>query len=306
MPAKSVGNYAPSKSGVESVMQRIRTVALRTQVSWMLILPVVILFVAVFAYPVFDALRRSFTDFNGPEQGGLDNYKWLLSTDVNLAVMLRTFQIAGVVTAGAALIAYPYAYLMTIVSPRWRALMVVIVLVPFWTSLLVRTYAWIVLLQDDGLVNQALGFLGVGPFRLVNNLTGVTIGMLQMLLPFMVLPVYVRMREIDRRLLLAAESLSALPSVSHLRIFLPLAMPGLVAGSLIVFVMSLGFFITPALLGSPQQSLVSQLMVTQVQQLLAFGRAGSMAVLLLVCVGVVLGLAALVARKLTTRVTGGE
>jgi putative spermidine/putrescine transport system permease protein len=157
-----------------------------------------------------------------------------------------------------------------------------VVLLPFWTSLMVRTYAWIILLQDTGVINDALARLGFGRLSLIRNTTGVTIGMAQILLPFMVLPLYATMQGIDRRLLQAAESLGARPATAFLRVYVPLSMPGVVAGVTLVFILALGFYITPVLLGSPQNALLSQLIVQQISQLLDFGLGGAMAAILFV------------------------
>jgi putative spermidine/putrescine transport system permease protein len=166
-----------------------------------------------------------------------------------------------------------------------------VVLVPFWTSLMVRNYAWLVLLQDGGVVNDWLEWVGIGRLSLIGNVTGVVIGMSQVLLPFMVLPLYASLSTLDRRLLLAAEGLGAHPALAFARVYLPLSLPGALAGALMVFVLSLGFYITPALLGSPQNSLLSQHIVSQVNSLLAWGRGGAMAIVLLAVTFVLLAVA---------------
>jgi putative spermidine/putrescine transport system permease protein len=175
--------------------------------------------------------------------------------------------------------------------------MLAIVLLPFWTSLLVRSFAWIGLLQQGGPVQRAISALGITNGSPIGTVGGVALGMTQILLPFLVLPLYAVLRTIDRELLTAAGSLGAPPRRAFVSVYLPLAVPGLIAGSVIVFVLALGFFVTPALLGSPQNSLLSQLIVTQTNTLLAFGRAGAMSVVLLVTTFVILGVAALVLRR---------
>lgn len=240
------------------------------------VLPALVFLLIFFGYPLFEILRRSFTD----PTAGLDNYRTFFETDVYLTVLRRTVTTAATVTVVCLLLGYPYAYLMTVVRRRWRIVMLAVVLLPFWTSLMVRTYAWIILLQDTGVVNDALMKLGIGPVALIRNTTGVTIGMTQILLPFMVLPLYATMQGIDRRLLVAAESLGARPATAFLRVYVPLSMPGVGAGVMLVFILALGFYVTPVLLGSPQNALLSQLIVQQISQLLNWGLGGAMAAIL--------------------------
>lgn len=254
-----------------------RLAALRPNRWALLALPALALVLVAFAYPVFDILRRSFTE----PVAGLDNYRQFFETPAYVTILRRTFITAAIVTVVCLLLGYPYAYLMTIVRPRWRIVLLAVVLVPFWTSLMVRTYAWIVLLQDTGVVNDVLDAMGVGRLSLIRNATGVTIGMTQILLPFMVLPLYSTMQGIDRRLLHAAEGLGAPPRTAFLRVYVPLSLPGVTAGVTLVFILALGFYVTPALLGSPQNALLSQLVVQQVSQLLNFGSGGAMAAILL-------------------------
>jgi putative spermidine/putrescine transport system permease protein len=231
-----------------------------------------------FGFPLVDILRRSFTE----PTSGLGNYQTFFESDVYLTVLRRTVLTAAIVTVICLLLGYPYAYLMTVVGRRWRIILLAVVLLPFWTSLMVRTYAWIILLQDTGVINDVLARLGFGRLSLIRNTTGVTIGMAQILLPFMVLPLYATMQGIDRRLLQAAESLGARPATAFLRVYVPLSMPGVVAGVTLVFILALGFYITPVLLGSPQNALLSQLIVQQISQLLDFGLGGAMAAILFV------------------------
>jgi putative spermidine/putrescine transport system permease protein len=165
-----------------------------------------------------------------------------------------------------------------------------LVLLPFWTSLMARTFAWLVLLQDTGVVNSLLSGVGIGPLSLIRNTTGVTIGMTQVLLPFMVLPLYSTMSKIDSRLMTAAVSLGAPMRVAFRRVYLPLSMPGVVAGLTLVFIMSLGFYITPQILGSPQQAMISQLIATKIDRLLDFGAAGALSAVLIVITLVLLAL----------------
>jgi putative spermidine/putrescine transport system permease protein len=253
-----------------------------------LFLPAVILLVAFFLAPLAVMVVRALTD---PELG-FQNFSWFFGDSVQVDVLVRTFTTALIVTVVCALLAYPYAYLMTVVGPKGLAILTLLVLVPFWTSLMVRTFAWVILLQDSGFVNQVLDVFGLGPVHLIRTTTGVVIGMSQILLPFMVMPLFAVMRGIDRRLLQASGSLGAKPLTTFFRIWLPLSLPGLAAGSLMVFISSLGFYVTPALLGSPDNALVSQQIFTQVNGLLEWGHGGAMGVIVLVMTLVLLAISA--------------
>ncbi len=256
-------------------------------------LPALALLALVLLYPLGLGVVRSIED----RDGGVSAYTWFFENDVYVRIMARTFVTAASVTLVCLVLGYPYAYLMTIVGRRARVVLFAIVLLPFWTSALVRTFAWVVLLQPGGAVSSALSPFGAGE-RLLGTQTAVLIGMAQLLLPFMVIPLYSTMSGIDRRLLRAAESLGARPAVAFWRVFAPLSLPGVMAGALIVFVLSLGFYVVPALLGSPSESLIAQTIYQQVSDLLFFGRGGALAVLLLVATLLLLGLVALLARAL--------
>lgn len=260
--------------------------------AWLLLLPAYALLIGVFAYPLLESVWRSFSE----PTLGLENYTWALTNPNNLGVIARTFGNALLATVICLALAYPYAYLMTIVSARARTVLVVIALIPFWTSLMIRTFAWIVLLQDGGVVNSLLGMVGIGPLELLRTNTGVVIGLSHVLMPFMVLPLYAVMSGIDLRLVTAARSLGARPSVAFLKVFVPLSMPGVAAGSLLVFIQALGFYVTPALLGSPSDSMLAQSIYAQVSGLLEWGRGGALGVILLVITVILLGIIGLIAR----------
>lgn len=264
--------------------------------AWLLLLPAYALLIGVFAYPLLESVWRSFSE----PTLGLENYSWALTNPNNLAVIARTFGNALLATAICLALAYPYAYLMTIVGAKARTVLVVIALIPFWTSLMIRTFAWIVLLQDGGVVNSLLGLIGIGPLELLRTNTGVVIGLSHVLMPFMVLPLYAVMSGIDLRLVTAARSLGARPSVAFLKVFVPLSMPGVAAGSLLVFIQALGFYVTPALLGSPSDSMLAQSIYAQVSGLLEWGRGGALGVILLVITVILLGIIGLIA-KLSSR-----
>jgi putative spermidine/putrescine transport system permease protein len=271
------------------------------RIGLLLALPAVVVLVVFFVVP---ALRLLWLSVTSPEPG-LGNYTAIVTDHVAVTVVLRTLGMAAIVTVVCLLFAYPYAYLMTIASGRWRAVLLGIVLIPFWTSLMARTFAWVVLLQDNGIVNALLSAMGLGPVRLLGTTAGVTLAMAQVMLPFMVLPVHTTMRGIDRRLVDAALSLGARPVIAFLRVYLPLSFPGVAAGATLVMVLSLGFYVTPSLVGSPQQSMLAQFISVQVNQLVNFGAAGALAVALLVITLVLVGGVQFVTRTKGIRGTTG-
>jgi putative spermidine/putrescine transport system permease protein len=256
-----------------------RWVAARAPVDGWALLPVpglVFLFL-VFGVPVLIMVASSLTD---PSPA---NYSEAAQDPLVVRSLLFTIQMALIVTGICLLLGYACAYLMNSAGPRLRLLLLVFVVVPFWSSLLVRTYAWTVILRDSGLLNQLLlgAHLVNQPVPLMRTQLGATIGMVHVLLPFMVLPIYATMQQIDAGLTKAAEGLGAHPIVAFLRVFLPLSLPGVLAGCLLVFVVALGFYITPAVLGSARQPMFSQVIVLQSHVLLNVGAAAAMAVILL-------------------------
>ncbi|GAA4371093.1 ABC transporter permease [Paeniglutamicibacter cryotolerans] len=266
-----------------------------------LILPALALAAGIFAYPLAESMWTSVSD----PVLGFQNYQWFASDSANWVILGRTLWIALLSAVICLALAYPYAYFMTISSQKMKTVLIVIVLIPFWTSLMIRSFAWIILLQDTGLVNEVLSWVGLGPFSMIRNTTGILIGMVQVLLPFMVLPLYSAMGNVDLRLVQAAASLGARPSVAFFKIFVPLAMPGVISGSLLVFIQALGFYITPALLGSPSQMLISQYIYVQVNGQLQWGRGSVLGVLLLVATLLLLGLLALLTKR-SKRHTGDD
>ncbi len=180
---------------------------------------------------------------------------------VNGPIMLRTFWIAALVTFACACVGFPYAIIAASLEGWKRDLMLAAVLLPLWTSLLVRTAAWFILLQEKGLINNLLLSLGLieHPLALIFNRTGVIIAMTHVLLPFMVLPIYSVVLTIPRNLLSAAASLGANPLRSFLRVLLPLSLRGLASGCLLVFIAAIGYYITPALIGGPGDQMISSI-----------------------------------------------
>jgi putative spermidine/putrescine transport system permease protein len=211
------------------------------------------------------------------------NYLHILQSPPDLKALSYTFFIAAVVTVVCVLIGYPWAYLMHHASRVQRFVLMGLVLVPFWSSLLVRTYAWTVLLRPSGVMNYlVVNWFHLDPLPLMGNTFGIVTGMSQLLLPFLVLPLFAVMGRIDRNLVPAAEGLGANSLTAFRRVFFPLSRPGLFAGALLVFVLSVGFYITPAILGSQRQPMISQAIVFQTNTVLDFGYASALGVILLV------------------------
>ena len=198
-------------------------------------------------------------------------------------MIFETFKIAAIVTLLTLALGYPVAYVMATSGRTWQLVGIAFVLLPFWTSILVRTYAWMVMLGRNGVVNRALIGWGVidSPLPLLNNLAGVLIGMVHVLLPYMILPVFNAVKNVDPNLVLAAVGLGAPRWRAFLRITLPLTMNGVAAGVTLVFTLSLGFFITPALLGGGRVVMVANLIEEQVRELLNWAFAGALSAILL-------------------------
>jgi len=217
------------------------------------------------------------------EGGTLAHYERALTEGLYVRVLLGTLEIGLYVSVICLLLGYPLAHFLATTSKRWATIGFVFLLLPFWTSLLVRTYAWMVLLGRNGVVNRFLLETGVvsEPLPLLYNMTGVLIGMVHVLLPFMVFPIYSIMRRVDRGLLLAAEGLGATPWKIFFRIYLPLTLPGVLAGMTLVFILAIGFYITPALLGGGRVLMIAVLIEKQVREFLDWGFASALSVVLL-------------------------
>jgi ABC-type spermidine/putrescine transport system permease subunit I len=226
--------------------------------------PLIFYMVAFYALPVLTMLMRSVSD----PIWSLTHYKTLADDPVFIKVFWNTLNTSVIVTVSTLLLGYPVA-LALVRAPKWAPLILVLILLPFWTSVLVRSYAWMVLLGRHGIINEALlsSDLIERPLRILNTSLAVYIGMIHILLPYMILPVANALRQIDPSLARAASGLGSPPWRTFLQITLPLSVPGVAAGGLLVFVLSLGFYITPAMLGGPRDITLSMLIANQVDQL---------------------------------------
>jgi len=232
---------------------------------FLLVAPLALYMLAFYALPVASMLFRSIAD----PTWTLENYRRLADDSVFLAVSWTTLRTALVVTLGTLLLGYPVALALSRLRPAAAAIVLAIVLLPLWTSVLVRSYAWMVLLGRRGLINELLLSAGIidAPLRLLNTPLAVHVAMIHILLPYMILPIASVLQQIDSALLRAAAGLGASPRNVFAQVVLPLSVPGVVAGILLVFVLSLGFYITPALVGGPRDLMLSMLIAQQVDLL---------------------------------------
>jgi ABC-type spermidine/putrescine transport system permease subunit I len=231
----------------------------------LLVAPLALYMVVFYALPLMSMLLRSVAE----PTWTMENYRRLASDTVFLHVFWITLRTAVIVTVGALALGYPVALALRRLRRGAAAVVLIIVLLPFWTSVLVRSYAWMVLLGRKGLINEMLVSLDLidAPLKLLNTSIAVDVAMIHILLPYMILPIASVLRQIDGALLRAAAGLGAPPRHVFLRVTLPLSMPGVAAGVLLVFVLSLGFYITPALVGGPRDLMLSMLIAQQVDLL---------------------------------------
>ncbi|RWP21821.1 MAG: ABC transporter permease [Mesorhizobium sp.] len=264
-------------------------------------MPALVLIILFFVVPVVALLLRSVTE----PVSGLQNYAILFGDGTYARVFFNTFLVATVVTAVTVIVAFPVAWMLAIMPPALGSIVFGIIILSMWTNLLTRTYAWMVLLQRTGVINRTLMDIGLisEPLPLINNLTGVTIGMVYIMLPFMILPLVGTLRAIDPMTLRAAALCGASPFEAFRRILLPLSLPGIAAGGLMVFVMSLGYFVTPTLLGGTSNMMLAAMIAQMIQSLLNWGLGSAAAFILLL---VTMALYALQLRLVgAKRMTGG-
>jgi len=223
----------------------------------------------------------------------LVNYQKMIEYKSYARVYLTTFEVSFLTTLVCILIGYPLAYFLAQLPQRMAGIFMLTVLLPFWTSLLVRTYAWLVLLQKKGLLNEFAIQIGLWetPVKLVHNMTGTLIGMAHIMLPFLVLPLYGAMRRIEPDLMRAAANLGAKPVQVFWKVFFPMSLPGMVAGSLIVFVLCLGFYVTPAVLGGGRVVMVATQITAILENQFNWGAASALGVVLLIATLIILYLA---------------
>jgi len=247
---------------------------------WILV-PILAYLAVFYVYPLGRILVLSIYGSKGLT---VDHFVRMITVPVYGQVLMRSFRIATLVTIACFVLGYPLAYFLSRLKPRHVAMVMPIILVPFTISVLVRSYAWMAILGREGLVNTFLIRLGVvhEPMEILYSDTGVLLGMVHILLPFFILPAYSVMARIDKELLKAAAIMGAGPARAFFEVFVPLSLPGIIGGGLLVFIQALGFFVTPALLGGPQDTMISMLIELQISQLLNWGFAAALSTVLLV------------------------
>lgn len=249
---------------------------------WLLILPAVLLLGVFYVAPILQVLAISVTE----PTPGFGNYERLWTSAGVQRVIVTTLRICVITTALALLLGYAIAYAITLASPRARSWWILAVLVPLWISVLVRAFAWVTLLRRQGLVNN--GLMGSGlisePLPLVWNEFGIIVGMVHYMVPFAVLPMLASMREIDPRLLAAARGLGAARREVFRLVFLPLSLPGVIAAGVLVFIFSLGFYITPAILGGGKTLMAAEWISLQILDLIRWGLGAMMATMLVLAI----------------------
>tara|TARA_B100000787_G_scaffold70480_2_gene51837 strand:- start:278 stop:1186 length:909 start_codon:yes stop_codon:yes gene_type:complete len=253
--------------------------------------PAVLCVLTIMVIPVAWLFYLSFIGSDG--NFSLEHYQRMLDSKSYARIFFTTFKVSLLTTVICVFIGYPLAYFLSQLPTRVANICMLSVLLPFWTSLLVRTYSWLVLLQRKGIINQVgmdMGFWDE-PLKLVHNLSGTLIGMVHIMLPFLILPLYASMKSIPQDYMKASSNLGATPTQSFWQVFFPLSMPGLMAGSLIVFILSLGFFVTPAILGGGKVIMVAMQITSNIELFFDWGAASALGVVLLVMTFTVLFIA---------------
>lgn len=276
------------------VAQRRRSEAL----SFGLVAPAFLLVGLLLLIPLAWLLVLSFQDAEGGFTFG--NYTRLVVESSLLETYRTTFEVSLTVTLICVLLGYPLAYLISELPKRWASIALLAVVLPFWTSILVRTYAWMALLQRRGIVNETLLDLGIidQPLRLSYNFIGTVIGMTHIMLPFFVLPLYTTLTAIDRTYVRAAANMGASPVRAFWTVFFPLSLPGLFAGITLVFVLCLGFFVTPALLGGGRVQMIAMTIERTVLFYSNWGVAGALGLVLLAVTAGLLALGWIMAKRM--------
>jgi spermidine/putrescine transport system permease protein len=264
-------------------MARTGNVALVPPLAWLC----VFFFVPMIAVFVYSLATR--TPGGDVALGvSFQNYDRIGESALYLWGALRSLWIALEVTVATLLVAYPVAYYLALVATRWRLVLFVLLIVPWWCSILVKSFAWVAILSERGVLNRALLSVGLidHPLKLLYNEFAVVIGLVHVLIPFMVLPIYVTLEKLDRRLIEAAGNLGSSPLRAFWEVILPLSLPGVAAGSLLTFILSFGSYITPALLGSDRAQMIANLIQSQFMESFdwPFGAALSMVLLGLVLI----------------------
>ena len=268
-------------SAVAAPSQARETRAFRFGALWLAV-PGLLFLAVFFVWPVAQLMGLSLFDPNSGK-ASIATYQRIAATDVYLRVLCITFRIAGYTALYSLLIGYPLAYWLSRLPDMYRGRMLLFVMVPFWTSYLVKTFAWMIVLGRSGIINSLAMGSGVAdqPLPLLHNEFGVMVGMVHAMVPLAVMTMLPVMAGIDRRLVQAAQTLGASPAHAFWLVYFKLSLPGVAAAGLLVFISSLGFFIVPAFLGGRRETMLAQLIITQVQELLNWPFAGALAAMML-------------------------
>ena len=260
--------------------------------------PSIVLVAVLVLVPCFWLFWLSAFDLDG--NLSFENYRTVFASAGYRTVFLTTFSVALATVLVTMLIGGPFSLFLVTIQERKARLLLTGVMLSFWTSVLVRAYAWLVLLERNGVVNTVLIDLGLirDPLRLVFNFSAAVLGMVHIMLPVFILPVYGAMSRIDPDLMRAAASVGASRSQALRQVFLPLAMPGIAAGGVLVFVTSLGFYVTPAILGGGRVYMIAMRIERSLSNFTSYGAASALGVLLLAATAVILGLSYLAARTI--------
>lgn len=234
---------------------------------------------AFLIFPLLGMFVKSFYDGSFT----IEYYQRFFDSPLYSRVLFSTFKISLLISVLCLLLGYPVAYTMARAGEKTRSIIMALVLIPFWTSLLVRAYAWMVMLQNQGVVNGFLIKLGLitEPLQLLYNTTGVLLGMTHIMLPYMIISLNSVMAQIDKNLLAVSKSLGAGDMRTFFQVFLPLSIPGMVSGFTLVFLTTLGYYIVPALLGGQKSTMLSQLIQTQVGSMLNWNFASAISFILI-------------------------
>jgi putative spermidine/putrescine transport system permease protein len=251
----------------------------------LLLVPALAYLSILFFYPLLKFFALSFKPYLT-----LANYVHFFEVSVYVEVLIKTFLISFEVTFVSFVLGYPVACLLANVPVGKRNILLILILLPYWTSILVRSFAWMIILGSRGFVNSLLIYTGVipAPLKMLFTNFAVVIGMVHVLLPIMILPIYSVVINIDRSLLKASLNLGAPPIKTFWKIFFPLSLPGVWSGSLLVFTIALGFFITPSLLGGRKSTMLSMLIEEQASYILNMNFAATISIILMVCTIIIL------------------
>ncbi|WP_428928880.1 ABC transporter permease [Marinibacterium sp. SX1] len=253
---------------------------------WMLVLPALAIMVIFYIVPVLGIWQISVTE----PASGFGNFAKAAGSSAVQTSFILTFRIAAVTTIGCVLLGYVVAYAISNYAGRLTPLMLALVILPFWVSVLIRSFSWIVLLGRSGLVNDSLRGAGLidSPLRLMHNEFGVLVAMIHVMLPFAILPMLTNMRGIPDAFVKAARGLGASEWTAFRQVYFPQTVPGVMSGALLVFVLSLGFYVTPALLGGGRVLMISEYITYQIQEFLNWGLGAALSVMLLIATALVL------------------